>query len=87
MYQPESNADRIFAAAFAQLRDPRSAQYKKGVLDVLRFRLHETAAIEGIHKYRPGTAKADAYSYGCDEGHRRAREYLARFPKAPPRSL
>jgi hypothetical protein len=71
-----SKAQEIFNAAFATPRDPRSAEYKQGVLDVLKYRLGEANVVGWKMRYTLGTAQADAYFAGCDEGHRRAREYL-----------
>lgn len=64
----------IFREAFGMPRDKRSKEYQNGVLDVLRFRLGEVTDVRCC--YEIGTAAADAYFAGCDEGHRRAREYL-----------
>lgn len=69
-----SKAYKIFRSAFDGPRDPRSDEYKNGVIDVLRFRLGE--ATEVRCGYRIGSAQADAYFSGCDEGHRLAREHL-----------
>lgn len=69
-----SKAQDIYSAAFSKPRDPRSAEYKKGVLDVLRFRFGESQRVRCA--YRAGTAQADAYFSGCDEGHRLAGAYL-----------
>lgn len=68
-----SKAQDIYSAAFSKPRDPRSAEYKQGVLDVLRFRLGEAPSVRCA--YRAGTAQADAYFSGCDEGHRLASAY------------
>lgn len=65
-------ADAIFAAAFNMPRDPRSPEYKQGVLDALRFRLGEGSTVRC--PYPPESAQSDAYFAGVDEGHRRARE-------------
>lgn len=62
-----SKAQDIYSAAFSKPRDPRSAEYKKGVLDVLRFRFGESQSVRCA--YRAGTAQADAYFSGCDEGN------------------
>lgn len=46
--------------------DRRSPEYRRGMLDVLRFRL------EGVRiavPYRLGTAQADAYFAGNERGH------------------
>lgn len=71
-----SKAEELFAAAFSKPRDARSAEYKQGVLDTLKMRLHETNGLAGKAIYRMGTAAADAYYAGCDEGHRIARDHL-----------
>jgi hypothetical protein len=71
-----SKADELFREAFSVPRDRRSEEYKAGVLDMLRFRLGEASTVAGSYRYELGTAQADAYFSGCDEGHRRAREYL-----------
>ena len=56
----------LFNAAFSRQRDPRSREYKNGVLAALRFRINE----ESIGRlYPPGTAAADAYNAGIYEGH------------------
>lgn len=50
--------------------DKRSAEYRRGMLDVLRFRL------EGIRitcPYKAGTAQFDAYFSGNSRGHELAR--------------
>ena len=69
-------AQEIFEAAFRKPRDPRSDEYKAGVLNILRFRLGELNGKAGHCPYYIGTAQADAYFAGCDEGHRLAREFL-----------
>lgn len=61
--------DRILAAAFAPetFRTPRSPEYKTGTRAALMFRL------AGTHvecPYTIGTAKADAWFSGIEEGHR-----------------
>lgn len=71
-----SKAREIFDAAFAKPRDPRSDEYRHGVLDILRFRLGEASEAFLKKQYVLGTAQADAYFAGCDEGHRLAREHL-----------
>lgn len=71
-----STAFEIFQEAFSQPREKRSNEYKNGVIDVLRFRLCEVTDVRCL--YVTGTAAADAYFAGCDEGHRRASEFLAK---------
>ena len=63
-------ADELLRQAFANPRDPRSNEYKAGVLAALRYRI-EGAPI--AIPYRLGTAPADAFFSGLDEGHRIAR--------------
>lgn len=69
-------AYEIFDEAFSKPRDQRSDEYKHGVIDILKFRLRETNEAFGIRQYAIGTAQADAYLAGCDEGHRLASEHL-----------
>lgn len=71
-----SKAYEIFDEAFSKPRDPRSDEYRHGVIDILKFRLREANEAFGKHQYKLGTAQADAYFAGCDEGHRLASEYL-----------
>lgn len=55
----------IYAAAFAAPRDPRSAAYKRGVLDGLKAKLERHVP---MLPYNMGTAEADAYFSGISEG-------------------
>lgn len=49
-----------------QVGDRRSAEYWRGVLDVLRYRVHG----ERIEcPYQEGTVQFDAYFAGNDRGH------------------
>ncbi|MBK3737646.1 hypothetical protein G3A39_00290 [Paraburkholderia aspalathi] len=60
-------ADELMKRAFHAPRDARSPEYKQGVRDTLIFR------IEGIRRalsFEIGTARADAYFAGREEGHR-----------------
>ncbi len=68
-------AASLFEAIFHPHRAPRSDAYKAGCLAALRFRLGEVEHVEC--PYRPGTAEADAFHAGADEGHRRARQAMA----------
>jgi hypothetical protein len=70
-----SEATDIFDAAFSRPRDARSRPYKYGVLAALRFRMREITEIP--FPYEAGSAEADAYFSGLDEGHSLAREYFA----------
>jgi hypothetical protein len=65
-----SEAQRIFDEAFAKPRDPRSAEYKLGVLGTLRIRVDGE---ECTCPYRAGTAESDAYWAGAAEGLRLSR--------------
>ena len=68
-----NTAQKLFEEAFAQIRDPRSPEYKAGVLEALKFRLGEI--VEMRCPYKIGTAHADAWFSGTDEGHRRGRDH------------
>ncbi|MFC5550748.1 hypothetical protein [Massilia aerilata] len=59
--------EQLFRAAFDRPRDPRSAEYKEGVRAILVYRIKG-----GLTRcpYAMGTASADAYYAGTDEGHR-----------------
>jgi len=52
--------------AFDNRRDPRSAEYKAGVMAVLEFRINKRKITS---PYTPGTAQADAFAAGIEEGH------------------
>jgi hypothetical protein len=65
--------DQLFDAAFNNARDPRSAEYKAGVRAVLNYRVAGTR-IRSAHPM--GTAQADAFYAGVDEGHRIWRAHL-----------
>lgn len=74
----KSVAQQLFDEAFAKARDARSAEYKQGVLDILRHRLCEPNPDFKVGRYIAGTPQADAYWAGNDEGHLLARKYLDR---------
>ncbi len=58
---PEAIADKVLAHG-----DKRSQEYRLGMIDVLRFRLHG----KRIHcPYTAGTPQFDAYFAGNDRGH------------------
>lgn len=82
MSTPSAKADQLFAAAFPPSRCARSAEYKQGVRDVLRYRLGVTRHVSGLCDYTLGTVQADAYLAGCDEGHRIAREHFVQLDAA-----
>lgn len=71
-----SKAYEIFNAAFSKPRSPRSDEYRHGVIETLKFRLGESIGVFEMKQYKLGTAQADAYLAGCDEGNRLAHEYL-----------
>ena len=74
-------ADDLFNEAFGQPRDKRSQAYKTGVVQGLRVVLGE--ANNPPLPYRLGTAEADAYFAGYDEGRARGKNYLESItPKA-----
>lgn len=72
------SADQLFTQAFAGPRDPRSTEYRAGVMAALRYR------VDGIAITRPyaaGTAQDDAFDAGQVEGHaiwRRAQAHTER---------
>ena len=68
-------ARRAYDAAFSVPRDPRSTEYKLGVLAALRYRL-DGKPMQAC-PYRAGTAQSDAWHAGAEEGHRRARQESA----------
>ena len=83
MKHPDSvrtlDAQTIFDNAFPATREPRSEAYKAGVLAAIRFRLGEQPGIE--HPFQPGTAEADAFHSGIDEGHAIVRQALLEVRK------
>lgn len=50
-----SKAYEIFDAAFSKPRDPRSDEYRHGVIDILKCHLGEANEAFGKHQYRLGT--------------------------------
>jgi hypothetical protein len=62
-----TTAEQLFVQAFQRPRDPRSPEYRAGVLAALRLRLGESAHL--VCPYGLGTAQADAWFSGTDEGH------------------
>jgi hypothetical protein len=69
--QATKTAQALFDEAFNTPRDPRSPEYKVGVLAALRFRLGETktVVIPPWASGRQGTASEDAFFAGVSEGH------------------
>jgi hypothetical protein len=68
-------AEAVYKKAFEQIRDPRSDAYKRGVLAALVYRYAGIKIRENC-PYQPGTAEFDAFTAGCDEGHRLWREEI-----------
>lgn len=70
MKKTDTVAHRLFVAAFcgSSTRTPRSAEYKSGAYAVLRYRSGEHKVMHSC-PYPHGTAQADAWFAGCDEGH------------------
>lgn len=64
---PMPTAEQAFKDAFKVPRDPRSDEYKAGVVAVLRYRLDAQPMTRCPHPL--GTAAADAWFSGVDEGH------------------
>ncbi len=59
-------AQQLYDEAFPTTRDPRSPEYRAGVMAALRWRCE---GIQIRRPYAPGTAAADAWFAGLDEGH------------------
>ena len=57
--------ETMMRAAFDHPRDPRSDAYKLGVRELLNCR---TQGIRLVCPYKMGTAEADAFYAGSDEG-------------------
>lgn len=70
-----SISEILYHHAFAGYRTPCSQEYRAGVLAALKFRLGE--AEDMPLPYTVGTAQADAWFAGTNEGHRIARDHLA----------
>lgn len=64
--RPLPTAAALYEQAWSKPRTPRSPEYKDGVLGLLRYQLRETAGCR--NPYKPGTAEADAFWAGVDEG-------------------
>jgi len=65
------SVDELIAEAFGSPRDPRSDEYKAGVRAALEYRLNRRKLALPCPI---GTAQADAWFSGLDEGHRIAAE-------------
>ncbi len=77
MSKSQSSAQSLFVSAFLNSihREPRSPAYKTGVLAAIKYRMGEYPDI--TYNYQPGTAEADAFHAGVDEGHAIARKALS----------
>lgn len=62
-----SKAQELYTAAFAGPRDSRSRAYCRGVMMALRYRTGESPRLRC--PYELGTAEADAWFSGTQEGH------------------
>lgn len=69
-----TTAQQLFDHAFSGYRTPRSPEYRAGCLYTLQRRLGE---LSDKHRcpHAPGTAQADAWFGGCEEGHEIARAH------------
>ncbi len=75
-----TTVDQLMCAAFVEtVRDPRSAEYKAGCRAALTRHLHGHG---DTNPHEPGTAQADAWWGGEDEGHRIWRQVEAARPIA-----
>lgn len=72
-------AEKIVDDALAK-GDPRSTEYRLGMLDALRFRMNGTPIPK---RYAPGTAASDAYFAGNEHGHALWRTTQAKNVEAP----
>jgi hypothetical protein len=65
-----NTADSLFETAFNRLREPRSLEYKAGVLAALRDRFNRAngSLIRHDPPYTMGTTQCDAWVAGYQEG-------------------
>ena len=61
-----STVDDIMQETFSSPRAPRSPEYQAGVRAALQYRLN---GLKVSRPYPVGTAAADAFFSGLDEGH------------------
>ena len=73
------SAQQLFDDAFSNPRDPRSKEYKAGVMAALKSR---TDGIHYVNPYKLGTAEADAFWSGADEGEFRWKQHVRSECKA-----
>lgn len=69
--------DELMRVAFERPRTPRSEAYKLGTLWLLQFRVH---GWRPACPHDPGTAEADAFFAGRDEGNEIWRAHMAANP-------
>ncbi len=74
-------AEKLFAEAFDGPRDPRSLEYKRGVMAALIYRFADIE-ISKNNPYKLGTVESDAFFAGCEEGHHIWRGYAKSPDKA-----
>ena len=79
-----NKAEELFKEIFAGPRDPRSDEYKRGVMAALLFRFAGVRVSEN-RPYKVGTVEFDAFSAGVDEGNARWREHMS--PEAKHRRI
>jgi len=72
-----ATVDELMTQAFSTPRDQRSPEYKAGVRAALDYRINGKRM---SLPFRMGTAAADAYFSGTDEGHRIWRDLSTRQP-------
>lgn len=65
--------EKLMSASFDKPRDPRSDAYKRGVRELLK---HRAAGMKYSCPYKLGTAEADAFFSGSDEGNHIWRQHL-----------
>jgi len=65
--------ERLMIAAFNCPRDPRSDAYVLGVRELLKCK---AMGVKFHCRYKPGTAEADAFYSGSDEGNAIWRRHL-----------
>ncbi|MEJ6003774.1 hypothetical protein [Paucibacter soli] len=68
---PKKTAQQLYDEAFPSSRPPRSEAYKQGVMACLRARIN--GSLQPDCPYSLGTAEADAWYSGRNEGHALAR--------------
>jgi len=69
--------DELMRGAFDRPRTPRSDAYMRGVRWLLDFRVDGQRP---LCPFKPGTAEADAFFAGRDEGNEIWRAYMAANP-------